>query len=136
MNIRRNLNIFALLLFITACQKDYYGIPDVIVNETFSTIEHHKLEVAGGYAMSNTGGVAGILVYNTGGGYVAFDRCSTVNPEKRCAVEVDSTGIVVNDPCSGAKFDIRNGMPSKAPAERPLKPYQVRREGNIIRVIN
>lgn len=136
MGIHRKVTLLGLILFASACKKDYYGIPDVIVNQTFSTIEYHQLEVAGGYAISNTGGVAGILVYNTGGGYVAFDRCSTVNPEKRCAVEIDSTGIVVLDPCSGAKFDIRNGMPSKAPAERPLKPYQVRREGNIIRVIN
>ena len=86
--------------------------------------------------MSETGGVAGIIVYNTGSGYVGYDRCSTVNPEKKCAVNVDDTGIILVDPCSGAKYDIRSGMPSKAPAERPLKPYQVRRDGNLIRVIN
>ncbi|QNL51265.1 hypothetical protein H8S90_06735 [Olivibacter sp. SDN3] len=125
-----------LVLAICACQKDYYGIPEVFVNEVFSLNEYHQLVAAGGYATSARGGVAGILVYNTGNGIVAFDRCSTVNPEKRCAVEVDSTGIIIVDPCSEAKFDIRNGMPSKAPAERPLKPYEVRWEGNIIRVLN
>ncbi|MCL4641809.1 MULTISPECIES: Rieske (2Fe-2S) protein [Olivibacter] len=129
--------ICPLLIFIVCgCGKDYYGIPEVVVNQTFSTTQYHELEVAGGYAVSETGGVAGIIVYNTGSGYVAYDRCSTVNPEKKCAVNVDDTGIILVDPCSGAKYDIRSGMPSKAPAERPLKPYQVRRDGNLIRVIN
>jgi len=125
-----------ILAMLLGCQKDYYGIPEVVVNQVFSVNEYHQLEVSGGYAVSAVGGIAGIIVYNTGSGYVAYDRCSTVNPEKRCAVNVDDTGIILADPCSEAKFDIRNGMPSKAPAKRPLKPYQVRREGNIIRVIN
>jgi len=127
---------FILLTSFTACQKDYYGIPDVVVNEVFSVAQFPGLTVSGGYAMKETGGIAGIIVYNTGNGYVAYDRCSTVNPENRCRVEVDETGIILIDPCSGGKFDIRSGMPSKAPAERPLKPYQVRVEGNIIRVLN
>jgi len=128
--------LLMLLGFFTGCQKDYYGIPEVVVNTTFSTIQYHELEVAGGYAVSETGGVAGIVVYNTGSGFVAFDRCSTVNPENRCAVVVDDTGITLVDPCSGAKFYIRDGMPSLAPAKRPLKPYQAIKEGNIIRVVN
>lgn len=130
------VTLWCICCLFLGCQKDYYGIPEVVVNQVFSVNEYHQLEVAGGYALSDVGGVAGIIVYNTGSGYVAFDRCSTVNPEKRCAVIVDETGIILSDPCSEAKFDIRNGMPSKAPAKRPLKPYQVRREGNIIRVIN
>jgi len=132
----RNCCAFLALAAFSGCQKDYYGIPEVVVNVTFSTIQYHTLEVAGGYATSEGGGVAGIIVYNTGSGYVAYDRCSTVNPEKRCAVEVDDTEITLEDPCSGAKFDIRNGMPSLAPAKRPLKPYQAIKEGNIIRVVN
>lgn len=130
---------FAISSFLQiSCSKDHYGIPEVTFNKDFSLLDprYRGLAVSGGYALSDDGGVAGIVVYNNGGSFVAFDRCSTVNPENRCAVDVGNGGLSLIDACSGGVFDITNGMPSRAPAERPLKPYQVRRMGDIISVLN
>jgi nitrite reductase/ring-hydroxylating ferredoxin subunit len=69
-------------------------------------------------------------------GYVAYDRCSTVNPEKRCAVVLDEGAFTVSDPCSGAKFLLEDGSPAKAPATLTLKEYRVRVAGNTIQVTN
>src|SRR3546814_7519276 len=56
------------------------------------------------------GGVAGLIVMQVSEGeYVAFDRCSTVNPKKRCAVEMEGEGPVAVDPCSGTKFLLTKG---------------------------
>lgn len=82
------------------------------------------------------GGVAGLIIMQVSeGSYVAFDRCSTVNPKERCAVELEGEGPVAVDPCSGAKYILTNGSPS-AIAECPLRSYHVRRDGDILIVSN
>ncbi|MFC3198419.1 hypothetical protein ACFOET_12415 [Parapedobacter deserti] len=98
-------------------------------------VQHSQLYTPGGYAITGRGGVAGLIVVNTGSGYIAYDRCSTVNPEKRCAVEVEEGGIVAKDPCSGARYLLVNGSPAEI-AECPLKPYHARRDGETIIVSN
>jgi len=72
------------------------------------------------------GGVAGIAIYSAGSGkYIAYDRCSTVNPEQRNAVIVDPENTnLLKDPVSGAKWFALDGSPV-AIAECPLKPYYV-----------
>jgi nitrite reductase/ring-hydroxylating ferredoxin subunit len=70
--------------------------------------------------------VAGIVIYHRAdGAYVAYDRCSTYQPEKRCAVTIDSDNLTVTDPCSGSKFSLWDGTPVKAPATTALKVYYV-----------
>jgi len=82
-------------------------------------------------------GVAGIIIYRTlSGAYVAYDRCSTVNPEKQCAVELDDPTITVTDKCSGAKYLLEDGTPAKAPAVLSLKKYNVVVTTNTIHVTN
>lgn len=107
--------------------KDNTGIPNIPINIppiSLQNPEYSRLLSPGAFAFIE-GGVAGIVVYNTGNGYVAYDRCSTVNPEKRCAVVIDESGFNLIDPCSGGKFDLATGFPSKAPAKHALKPYNV-----------
>jgi nitrite reductase/ring-hydroxylating ferredoxin subunit len=120
--------------------KDNTGIPNVLIDIPPISLQdpkYSKLLVPNNSVFLD-GGIAGIVVYNTGNGYVAYDRCSTVNPEKRCAVVVDETGFNLVDPCSGGKFQLETGFPSKAPAERALKAYRVIVTGNgyLLRVTN
>ncbi|MGV3764037.1 hypothetical protein [Parapedobacter sp.] len=126
-------------LSLTGCKKGGCNVVDYIpFQETISLVEFNELRllmqpVALG---AEHGGVAGLIVMQVSEGqYVAFDRCSTVNPEKRCAVELEGEGPVAVDPCSGAKFILTNGSPS-AVAECPLRPYYVRRNGDILIVSN
>lgn len=95
------------------------------------------LSAPNGSVMIN-GGVAGIIIYNTGFGYRAYDRCSTVNPEERCSVilDPDGGGSIALDTCSGGKFDLRTGVAAKAPAKWPLKEYRVTNAGGILNVFN
>ncbi|KAF5277306.1 hypothetical protein FQR65_LT16024 [Abscondita terminalis] len=58
-----------------------------------------KLFAAGGADVINGIGVAGVIVYNTGNNtFIAYDRCSTVNPEQRNKVVLDENPNVVKDP--------------------------------------
>ena len=96
------------------------------------------LNTPGGSVEINGYGVAGLIIYRSAfGGYAAYDRCSTVNPEQKCAVVVDDSGLTATDPCSKSVFSLEDGTPQKAPARLPLKQYSVSISSNrVMSVIN
>ena len=122
-----------LILIITAicfisCGKTGDVVPGVAVNFTIPKNDPRMaaLNSAGGAVTISGVGVAGLIIYRqASGNYVAYDRCSSYQPEKRCAVTIDDTGFTVTDPCSGSKFSLTDGSPVKAPATRSLRAYGV-----------
>lgn len=117
---------FILLLFLcSACGKETNQVPNVAVNLVgFFTPDQLSALKADGAIFVN-GGVSGIIIaYNPLNGYKAYDRCSTVNPENRCQVTLDNA-YTVTDPCSGAKYSLLDGTPSKAPAKVALRTYTI-----------
>jgi nitrite reductase/ring-hydroxylating ferredoxin subunit len=119
------LAVIALVL-LSSCKKDTEGrIPDVFV-DYHVTIQEFSIKSSSGVLLVNGTGVAGLIIYRRpDNNYVAFDRCSSVNPEQKCAVTPDDPSLTATDPCSGAKFSLYDGTPMKAPAKRPLKQYYV-----------
>jgi nitrite reductase/ring-hydroxylating ferredoxin subunit len=99
--------------------------------------QYSALNVAGGYVYVSGYGVAGLLIYRSQfHGIVAYDRCSTYQAEKKCAVTVDDTGLQAVDPCSGSKFSLEDGTPVKAPATQALRSYSVESNSFTIHVFN
>ncbi|SEL73360.1 hypothetical protein [Parapedobacter koreensis] len=126
----------AVIVLPGACKKGGCNVvQDVSVMEQISMVQYSQLYTPGGYAVTQRGGVAGLIIVNTGQGYVAYDRCSTVDAGRRCAVEVEEGGLVAKDPCSGARYVLVNGSPAEL-AECPLKPYRAQRSGETIIVSN
>lgn len=117
--------MMCMLLF--SCGKTGDVVPNVAVNVRITKADpnYTSLNAIGGYKELSGVGVAGIVIYHSNFGYVAFDRCSSYMPEKLCAVKVDDTGLTATDPCSGSKFSLSDGGPVKAPATRSLKAYAV-----------
>ncbi len=135
--------LIALLLcfaLVSSCNKDQEGrIPNVPVNfrAPLNDPRLSRLNSSGGVVALSGYGVAGLIIYRRpDNAYVAFDRCSSVNPERTCAIMPDDTGLTATDPCSGAKFSLYDGSPVKAPAKLPLKEYQVIITNFEISVIN
>lgn len=121
--------IIGLILILFSCSKDKGDrIPEAYVNYQI-TLQEFDIKSTNGLLIVNKGnntGVAGLIIYRrTNNDYVAYDRCSSVNPQQRCAVVPDDPNLTATDPCSGAKFSLYDGSPVKAPAKRPLKEYQV-----------
>lgn len=121
--------IFSGILLLSACAKDIGNlIPDVYVNFTVPANDPSIsiLNSPGGAVIVNGHGVAGLIIYRRpDNALVAYDRCSSVNPQQKCAVNLDDPSLTVTDPCSGAKFSLYDGAPVKAPAVRNLKQYIV-----------
>ena len=127
-------------LSLLSCTKDGLDrIPEAYVNYRI-TIQEFNIKNKNGLLlvnkMDNTG-VAGLIIYRRAdNAYVAFDRCSSVNPQNRCAVVPDDPNLTATDPCSGAKFSLFDGSPVKDPAKRPIKEYKVIISNFEISVLN
>lgn len=129
-----------LVVLLNSCGKESNRVPDVAVNYNSLLTDPTLLNLSssGRAVIINGYGVSGLILYRTvaGNRYVAYDRCSTVNPEKKCAIVWDEGAFTATDPCSGAKFLLEDGSPAKAPATISLKEYTVIIAGNTIRVTN
>lgn len=131
--------ILLFILVLTGCGKQNLVIPNVPVNFSVPLTDPRLLRLSspGGAVAFDSYGVAGIVIYRTlNGGYVAYDRCSTVNPEKKCAVVLDDPSFTVTDKCSGAKYLLEDGSPARAPAELSLKKYNTFVAGITLHVTN
>ena len=140
--MKHPITVFLILLsfFIASCSKENYNqIPDVPVNFSSSiSPQMSALQSQGGIAIvTNPGvGVSGLILYhNRADRIVAYDRCSSVNPQERNPVQI-LAGAIVEDKVSGAYFNLEDGSAYKAPASRPLKSYSVTINGNYLTVTN
>lgn len=124
--------IVLLLVLSTGCGKEENYIPDVAVNFNV-TLAEFSIKSTNNVLLVPNYGVGGLMIVKTPlGSFVAFDRCSTVNPEKVCKIVPDESGLTATDPCSGAKFSLLDGSPQKAPAERSLKTYTITLQGSTL----
>lgn len=134
--IKRLLGVFLLTLLFCGCGKEHEMIPNTFV-EYNVTVQEFNIKAVNGVLLVPNVGLKGLMIVRTGSSYLAFDRCSSVNPKNGCAVEPDSHGITATDPCTGAKFLLLDGTPQKAPAVRSLKSYSTSlRGGQTINVSN
>lgn len=122
------LYIFFSICLISCSKENIDRIPEVYVSYKI-TLQEFNIKSNNGLLLVNNqanAGVAGLIIYKRAdGAFVAYDRCSSVNPQKRCAIVPDDPNLTATDPCSGAKFSLFDGSPVKAPAQRSLKQYRV-----------
>ncbi len=116
-----------LMMCCLACAKTGDVVPNVGVNfeASLSDPRLSALKTVGGAVTIDGYGVAGLIIYHSAYGYVAYDRCSSYQPQNRCAITLDNPTLTATDPCSGSKFSLTDGSPVKAPATRSLKQYAV-----------
>jgi nitrite reductase/ring-hydroxylating ferredoxin subunit len=118
----------AIVVLFSSCSKNSDPIPNVAVNFEAPLTDPRLagLTAGGGVVFLANYGVVGLILYHEpDGSYAAYDRCSSYQPEKKCAVTLDADHLTVTDPCSGSKFSLADGSPVKAPATYALKSYYV-----------
>ncbi len=132
------IGLMVMLFFFSSCGKEENYVPDYPVNFSAPLTDPSlsRLSTINGAVSFNNHGVAGIIIYRSINGYVAYDRCSTVNPEQKNAVMVDDPSLTATDPKSGAIYLLNDGSPFKAPAKTSLKKYNVTIAGNTLYVRN
>lgn len=137
--MKKIAGIWIVLLLAAGCGKDNLAIPNIPVNFSAPLTDPRLLRLSspGGAVLIKDHGVAGLIIYRTSdGNYVSYDRCSTVDPDRKCAVVLDDPSFTATDKCSGAKYLLEDGSPAKAPAKISLKKYNTYIAGSTLHVTN
>jgi len=137
--LNRYFGVLIVIMLSASCAKEENFLPNIAVNFSAPLTDPrlNRLSTAGG-AVSLTGhGIAGLVIYRRAdNAYVAFDRCSTVNPTQKNAIVLDDPNLTATDPVSGAKYSLYDGSPVKAPAKTSLKQYNVIVTSTTLQVTN
>ncbi|MBC7524177.1 MAG: hypothetical protein H7239_07040 [Flavobacterium sp.] len=140
--MKKILSFLILLTLIYSCHKDKYSnenpyLPNyafsIDINTSLPTYNNVTFASNAIKAYPGNGPSNGIIVFNTGSGYNAFDGgCPNQNLTSCSALSI--SGINAKCSCDNALYNMFTGQ---APGKQyPLKPYRVEVNGNIIRVSN
>lgn len=134
-----------LLVLITfgmfSCRRDEPRIPYVYVDFYINTTDpsFSALNAVGGWVYV-TGGSKGIIIYRkTQNDFMAYERHCPYDPEASCSrLEVESSGLLIEDPCCSSVYLITDGSPSSGPgtASGPVQQYHTSFDGMSIHVTN
>lgn len=82
-------------------------------------------------------GTRGIIVYNTGSGFKAYERTCTFDPSQSTAVvEVLNDNVTAVDSTCGSKFSIIDGSVINPPASNALQTYRTEFDGVTLHIFN
>jgi hypothetical protein len=134
------LLLMVLLIFLDGCQPSlsddaipYQPFGSVVLN--LSLPSYQKLN-AQGYDYYDGAGVRGLIIYRESStNYIAYERNCTYHPNDACAtVNIDVSGLYLQDPCCGSSFRLSDGSPMSGAAWRPLRRYVTSVSGNVLTI--
>lgn len=125
--------IFLLMAFplLFSCESDNYRVanrylPDYnfSIGIDMSLPLYSQLRFTGNPVFVNQAGIGinGIIVMNTGGGYVAYEASCPNQPLDNCS-RLQLDGIIAVCPCDDAEYNLYSSQAEGK--EYPLKPYRV-----------
>lgn len=130
-----------LLLILAACDDDGTNnnnpyIPNyrftIDINTNLPT--YNALTYAGNGVYIPDGGALGLIVFNTGSGFTAFDAACPNHAISSCSL-LQLNGLMAQCDCGHeAEYNLFTGLATGQPY--PLKPYRVQASGSNIRVSN
>jgi nitrite reductase/ring-hydroxylating ferredoxin subunit len=131
-----------ILFFALSCNSESVNnnknpnIPNYSFNIDFNLNlpSNSNLQFVSNHIVNYTVGARGIVVFNTGTGYVAFDLACPNAPFDSCTEPMDIDGIEAVCDCDDTTYNLFSGQAQGQ--QYPLKQYRVEVNGNIIRVYN
>lgn len=131
--------LLILLSLITSCdtgtlnnKNPYLPNYQVNIQINLSLPQYSNLQFASNHVLVN-GGVSGIVIFNTGSGYVAFDLACPNQDLSSCSTMTIS-GINAVCACDNAQYSLFTGQ--SAGKQYPLKQYRTETGGGYLYVTN
>lgn len=134
--------VLLLLMPLLGCDNENFNnrnpyIPSVGFSKSFdmNLPLYSQLQFPGNsvYYGGQDAGVLGIIIFNSGSGFRAYDGACP-NQELSVCSRLQVSGSVATCPCDDAQYNLFTGQ---APGlEYPLKPYRVSVSGTVITVYN
>jgi len=136
--------IFILLLalpFVLACDggrvnNNNPNIPNYPVNLqiNMSLPGYSNLQFPSNHIVDYSQGARGIVVFNTGSGFLAFDLACPNQSFATCTSPIQISGINATCPCDNSVYSLYSGQ---SPGQvYPLKQYLVEVNGTVVTVYN
>jgi nitrite reductase/ring-hydroxylating ferredoxin subunit len=135
--------LFTFLLVFMGCDKDNFSnnnpyLPNYsfAYNINMSLPQYSSLQFPSNAVYVNAGntGIRGVFVFNTGGGYVAFDAACPNQALTSCST-MTLNGINVICPCDNVSYSLFSGQAQGM--QYPMKQYRVEQLDNFnLRVYN
>lgn len=141
------IKVYFLLFFITlfSCSPDDGQridnpyLPEVSINLdlNLSLPEFNSLNFPGNSYVTYNYGINGIVVYNINNSqYTAFELSDPNHPLTNCS-RLIVEGIIASCSCDdGNSYNILTGEITRGSGQYPLKPYRVRKSGNVLEIFN
>mgnify|MGYP006159986731 CR=1 FL=1 len=132
--------LFVFVLLLMGCDKENFSnnnpyLPnypvDLFIN--LSLPQYSNLNFPGNYVVDYSQGIRGIVIYNTGSGYTAFDiACPNQDLTSCSTMTIAGTNAVC--PCDDAEYSLFTGIAGGK--DYPMKPYRVLVNGSSLNVRN
>lgn len=143
MNTRIFIAFISFILLTSCTRNNRHPVPyyqfDVNINLNLPSYQH--LQGVGGWAYIDGAGSRGVIVYRRSmGEFVAFDRHSPTDLDASCSsglVTDEENFLILNDPCSNARFSLFDGSIISGDTDWGLRSYlTVFNGGDFLRVYN
>ena len=131
------------ICFLLACDKDDNindnnpYLPSYSVNKTInlSLPSYNNLNFPGNSVLVTgvDAGIRGIIVYNTGNGYTAYDAACPNQPLSDCST-MQPNGAIAICPCDDKQYNLFYGTSSGM--QYPMRRYNVEANGNYLTIFN
>ena len=142
--MKRFFSIVTFIIVCLSCEKDnnnnnnnpYLPNYSFEINLNMSFPQYSSLQYPSNAVYVNAAGVGvrGIIVFNAGSSYVAFDAACPNQPLSDCSTMIIS-GVNAKCPCDDAMYSLFTGLASGK--EYPMKMYRVQMvDANTIKVFN
>lgn len=136
--------ILLLLVVAFSCNKDDFNnrnpyIPSYAfstqIDMTLPSYSQLQFPSNGIYYNDGNSGVRGLIVFNTGSGYNAFDAACP-NQELGSCSTMHINGIFAECNCDDADYSLFTGQTSSPGHEYPMKQYRISKNGNVLTIYN
>ena len=139
----KKILIFLSIFLFWACPSDDTYTRNPYIHTTSFSYDinmnlpvYNNLQFASNYVVIESIGINGVIVFNTGSGYVAFERsCANHNLEACSALDIN--GLEATCTCSDAiRYSIFTGQVIAGTGDYGLVSYNVQQSGDVLRVSN
>lgn len=133
--------LLAIFFILFACKKNEIDKNPYLENISFSIEinldlpEYASLKYANNSVLVHNAGIKGILVFNNGNGYNAFEASDPNHFPGDCS-QMHPNQFTCTCDCENNQYSLYTGQITRGEGKYSLKPYHIHLSGNRLRIYN
>ncbi len=133
--------ILAILFWMSSCSKNQTYQNEFLENVSFNIEinldlpEYNSLKYANNSVLVQNIGIKGVIVFNTGNGYNAFEASDPNHYPSSCS-QMQPNQFTCKCDCEDNQYSLHTGQITHGTGQYSLKAYHVSQSGNRLRIYN